>query len=172
MSGARQRWLVRLYPAAWRERYGDELAELLEHEAGARVVLDVVRSAAVEWALEMAGLGVRTMETYRSSVIAMARRPSGYAPLILSGCALLMLAGALAYNLLTGVAVKEDHDEGVLAHLYQIMIGAQILIIPWFALRWGRRDWRAGLTLLAAQVLAIACSMVPLWLIEHSGLAS
>lgn len=164
---ARHHWLVRLYPAAWRERYGEELEDLLASENGPRAIIDVVRAAAVEWALDIAGLGVRRMPTYRSSVIAMAKHPSAYVPVILSVCALLMLAGAFTYNLVTGVVVKEDHDEGVLAHLYQIMIGVQILIIPWFALRWGWRDWRAGATLLALQVLAIAGSMVPLWLIEH-----
>lgn len=107
------------------------------------------------------------MQSYRGSVVAMARQPSAYLPLILSTAALLLLAGAFTFNFLTGAAVKEDHDEGVLAHLYQIMIGVQVLIIPWFALRWGWREWHAGATLLALQVLAITASFVPLWLIEH-----
>ena len=40
------RWLVRLYPAAWRERYGAELEELIEREpASTRVVLDILLGA-------------------------------------------------------------------------------------------------------------------------------
>ncbi len=40
-------WLLRIYPAAWRERYGDELVSLIEDEAGGkrlpgRVVRDVI----------------------------------------------------------------------------------------------------------------------------------
>jgi hypothetical protein len=41
------KWLVRLYPRWWRERYGDEFAALLEDLRGDRsVVLDVVGGAA------------------------------------------------------------------------------------------------------------------------------
>jgi hypothetical protein len=40
------RWLLRLYPRWWRERYGDEFAALLEDLRGDRpVVLDIVKGA-------------------------------------------------------------------------------------------------------------------------------
>jgi hypothetical protein len=168
MSGRKPHWLVRLYPAAWRERYGDELEELLADEGGPRVTFDIVRAAAVEWILDLTGMGVRQMQTYRSSVIAMAKHPSAWGPLALSGGALLLLAGAFTYNLVTGAVVQKDQDEGVLAHLYQIMIGVQVLIIPIFGLRWGWRDWRAGSTLIALQVLGILLTFVPLWIYEHN----
>ena len=44
------RALLRLYPAAWRVRYGDELLALID-ESGLtfRIVLDVVLAAGVEW---------------------------------------------------------------------------------------------------------------------------
>ena len=38
--------LLRLYPREWRERYGDELAAILEERpAGPSLVLDVIRGA-------------------------------------------------------------------------------------------------------------------------------
>jgi hypothetical protein len=41
-------WLVRLFPRAWRERFGDEFAALLDDTPlSAMAVLDVVRLAAV-----------------------------------------------------------------------------------------------------------------------------
>jgi ABC-type arginine transport system permease subunit len=41
------KWLVRLYPRAWRERYGEEFEALLKQQpATPPVVLDVVRAAA------------------------------------------------------------------------------------------------------------------------------
>jgi hypothetical protein len=44
------RTLLRLYPAAWRERYGDEFVALLEKEGtSARVVLDVAVGALDAW---------------------------------------------------------------------------------------------------------------------------
>jgi hypothetical protein len=43
------RLLLRLYPRPWRERYGDELDELLEHEPmTATLMADLVRGAVVE----------------------------------------------------------------------------------------------------------------------------
>jgi hypothetical protein len=44
------RLITRLYPRAWRERYGDELSELID-ETGMtpRVAVDVARGAAREW---------------------------------------------------------------------------------------------------------------------------
>lgn len=44
------RWVLRLYPRAWRERYGDELLALLESEPlNARTVRDVTGAAIGEW---------------------------------------------------------------------------------------------------------------------------
>ena len=161
----RHQWLVRLYPRAWRERYGAELEDLLERERGAHAAFDVLRAAAAEWLFNGSGLGERMMQTYRGSVVAMALPPSGFVPLILSG---LALAELLLYLALFGAGSgKGVHDEGAAAHIYQLLIGLQFLIIPWFALRWGLRDLRAGATLVTTQALAILASFGPLWLIEH-----
>jgi len=44
------RWLLKLYPPAWRERYEDEMAALLdEQKDGRRSAVDLVRGAADAW---------------------------------------------------------------------------------------------------------------------------
>ena len=44
------RWLLKLYPPAWRRRYEDEMAALLEDQrAGRRTVIDLIRGAADAW---------------------------------------------------------------------------------------------------------------------------
>ena len=44
------RWLLRLYPAAWRQRYGEEFLSLLETERhGLRLYVDVVLGAIDAW---------------------------------------------------------------------------------------------------------------------------
>ena|SRR5690242_8924663 len=44
------RWLLRLYPPAWRRRYEDEMAALLqEQRTGSRTALDLLRGAADAW---------------------------------------------------------------------------------------------------------------------------
>lgn len=63
------RWLLRLYPRAWRERYGDEFLALLEaRPMGPRVVGDVLKAVTGEWV----GVGrlhvPQTLVTLRSLV--------------------------------------------------------------------------------------------------------
>lgn len=44
------RWLLKLYPPAWRRRYEEEMAALLEEQrAGTRGVVDLIRGAADAW---------------------------------------------------------------------------------------------------------------------------
>lgn len=39
-------WVLRLYPQAWRERYGDEIVEVLEqHNVSTRTLLDLMLGA-------------------------------------------------------------------------------------------------------------------------------
>jgi hypothetical protein len=46
------RWLLKLYPPAWRRRYETELAALLEEQrAGTRDILDLIRGAGDAWAI-------------------------------------------------------------------------------------------------------------------------
>lgn len=50
--------LLRLYPRAWRERYGDEFLELVGQTGlGPRVLFDVVTAASREWVRALAGGG-------------------------------------------------------------------------------------------------------------------
>lgn len=51
------RLLVRLYPRAWRKRYGEELVELLGDRVRPRDVVDILRGAANEWTVHMTGNG-------------------------------------------------------------------------------------------------------------------
>jgi len=48
--------LIDCYPRAWRERYGEELAELLGERMRPRDVLDVLCGAANEWMVLMTGI--------------------------------------------------------------------------------------------------------------------
>jgi hypothetical protein len=46
------KWLLKIYPPAWRRRYEEEMAALLEeHRAGQRSVLDLLRGAADAWTI-------------------------------------------------------------------------------------------------------------------------
>lgn len=100
--------------------------------------------------------------TYRTNVASLVKKPSAYAPLIMSGIALALLLGALASAFMSGGIERQD-DEGPIAHLYQLLMAGQIFVIAWFALRWGWRDLRAAVAVVALQGLAILITLAPLW---------
>src|SRR5206468_5775878 len=96
MSENRHHWLTRLYPAAWRERYGDEMDELLSGGWGWRDMLDVVRSALVERLRHSSGAGVESMATYPRNVAVLVRKPSAIVHIAISLCALSVVLLAIA----------------------------------------------------------------------------
>ncbi len=62
------RLLLRLYPASWRARYGEELAALLaETGAGPRIWIDLARGGLREWmrALRVGGVTVKLETAWR-----------------------------------------------------------------------------------------------------------
>ena len=77
MSAARtRRWLVQLYPVAWRARYGEELDELIVEASGGgpvpwRMRVDLARSAVREHAHELrtGGVGRSPQERARSGAL-------------------------------------------------------------------------------------------------------
>ena len=70
------RWLLRLYPRAWRERYGNELADLVDETglspAGA---VDVTRGAINEWAV----VARDALDGGQTMTIGPARHPRSWA---------------------------------------------------------------------------------------------
>ncbi len=61
------RLLVRLYPRAWRERYGEEFVELLDTRVRPRDVIDVLCGAASEWGNHMTGSGYWNDQAQRTT---------------------------------------------------------------------------------------------------------
>jgi hypothetical protein len=102
------------------------------------------------------------MHTYRVGVGALLRKPSGYIPIVMSATALALLLGFLGVALMNG-GIQRAQDEGVGAHLYQLLIGLQVFPIGWFVLRWGPPSPLAALGVLALQVAAVAVTFVPIW---------
>jgi len=105
------------------------------------------------------------MTTYLAHLAQLALKPSAVAPLVMSALALALLIGWLT---LVGVpAAPQPHGEGGAARLYQLLIVGQAPILVWFAVRWGLQDLKAGATVLAAQMAAIALSLGPLLVLDR-----
>ena len=81
LAGRLSRFLVACHPRRWRQRYGDELLDVLgQHRAGARTVLDLAFSAAdahlnPAWRMQpsMAGLrrGARAAAPWSAALAAL-----------------------------------------------------------------------------------------------------
>lgn len=82
-------------------------------------------------------------------MIATLKRPSAFLPLAMSFAALAMvLAHAARYG------IVHEADEGTEAHLFQILMAAQVPVMAFFAFRWLPRMPLQSLQVLALQGIA------------------
>jgi hypothetical protein len=125
MNSVLARVLIRLYPRAWRERYGAEFEmHLVEGPGGVRSALDVVWSAAKERMVPALG---GKMEKPVYSFGGVMKNWSAFVPVAMSLTALTLVLVRVA---LAGtgpeVVVNGRPDEGAVAHIWQLLMGAQL----------------------------------------------
>jgi hypothetical protein len=91
----------------------------------------------------------------------MLKQPSGFLPIAMS---LAALATVLLHVARFGV-VREP-DEGAAAHIWQLLMAAQIPIIGFFAVKWLPRAPKQALPVLALQVGAVLAALAPVFLLK------
>jgi hypothetical protein len=100
-----RRWLLRVYPARWRERYGDEIRELLDQTGiGPREVVDVMRGGIAERA-------VAARRLMAQGGMQMVIGPAWRHPTAWAAVAALLIAPSvlvLSWGLLFNIAVPND----------------------------------------------------------------
>jgi hypothetical protein len=96
-----------------------------------------------------------------SEMLALLKRPSAFLPPAMS---LFVLALIVAHIARFG-AVREA-DEGTEAHLFQILMPAQVPIIAFFAIKWLSRGRRQALEVLALQVGAALAVIALVFFLE------
>ncbi len=89
---------------------------------------------------------------------ALLKRPSAFAPIAMSLAALVIV---ITYTLIFGTA--RQPDEGTAAHLWQILMAAQVPVIAYFALRWIPVQPKQGVAVLALQIAAAFAAAFPVW---------
>lgn len=99
-----------------------------------------------------------SMTSYPTDVRTLARRPSGFIPILMSLAALAVVIASLA----TTGPVRQP-DEGPAAHLFQLLVVGQIPVLAFFAAKWARQHPRAVLTILAVQAGVLALALFPVW---------
>lgn len=161
------RALTLLYPKAWRARYGVEFTQLLCDEDGVGVAafLNVLGMAIREHLFPTTH--VAGTSAAHASVLALARRPSAMFPMIMSLAALLLLGSFLLLASRGVIPLRApDGDEGLAAHLWQLLMVGQLPVIAWFALRWFFRRPAQTIVILGVQAILAFASVVPVFVMR------
>jgi uncharacterized membrane protein SirB2 len=88
------------------------------------------------------------------------KQVSAWLPVAMSLVALAVVLGHIA---LSGAA--READEGAAAHIWQLLIAAQLPIVALFAFRWLPRAPRQALSVLAIQGLAALSALLPVYVL-------
>ena len=88
------------------------------------------------------------------------KRPTAYVPVAMSALALAIVLG---HVLIHGAA--READEGTAAHLFQLLMVAQLPIILVFAIRWLPVNRREALSTLAIQAAAALLALLPVFVL-------
>lgn len=89
------------------------------------------------------------------------KSPSAFLPVVMSLIALALVIGHIA---MFGAA--READEGTAAHLWQLLMAAQVPIIAWFAIKWLPRDPGQAVPVLALQAAAMLAALAPVFLLD------
>ena len=87
------------------------------------------------------------------------KKPSAWVPVAMS---LLVLAAMLITIVVSGAPVRQP-DEGTGAHLFQIWLALEALMIAFFALKWLPQRPAQALLVLVIQVAAVLAGCAPVF---------
>ena len=89
------------------------------------------------------------------------KKPSAWVPLAMSLAALAMVLGHVA---MFGAA--READEGTAAHIWQILMAAQLPIAAFFAIKWLPRTPKQALLVLVLQATAALAALAPVFFLN------
>jgi len=90
------------------------------------------------------------------------KEPSAWVPILMSLAALALVVGHVAIY-----GIVHSEDEGAAAHLFQLLLVAQLPVVGYFALKWLPREPVQALVVLGLQALAGLAALAPIWILEY-----
>ncbi len=151
--------VTRLYPRRWRERYGEEFEDfLLDSRGDLKTWVDVMSGAVGEHIHPTQG---GAMNEYRTTFGMVVRQPSALVPL---GMALTALAVVMIHIAVYGAA--READEGATAHIWQLLMVAQLPALALFGIRWLPKAPKQAVGVLGLLVAAILAAAAPVFLLH------
>lgn len=100
------------------------------------------------------------MNEYPNSVLKVSRKPSAYVPMTMSVIALAVVLGNM---LMFGVV--HEADEGIVAHIWQLLMVGQLPVLAYFMIRWLPRAPRQALYVFALQLGVALAALAPVFLL-------
>jgi len=88
------------------------------------------------------------------------KRLSAWLPIAMSLVALTVVLGHIAL-----FGATREADEGAAAHVWQLLMAAQVPIVSFFAFRWLPRRPRQALWVIALQALAALSALAPVYVL-------
>ena len=95
------------------------------------------------------------------SIAEIFRRPSAFLPIVMSLIAVTLVGIHISAH---GTAAQPD--EGSAAHLWQLLMAAQIPIVAFFMIKWASRAPRAALAVFAVQMAAALAALAPVYFLR------
>ncbi len=95
------------------------------------------------------------------SFLIMLKKPSAFLPITMSLAALITVLVFLAI-----FGVVHQTDEGAAAHIWQLLMGLQVPIIVFFAIKWLPRAPRQALYVLAVQAIFVLAALAPVYFLK------
>jgi FtsH-binding integral membrane protein len=93
--------------------------------------------------------------------ISIMKKPSAWLPMAMSLAALAVVLGHVAM-----FGVVREADEGTAAHIWQILMAAQVPIVAFFAIKWLPQTPRQALMVLALQSVAALAALAPVFFLN------
>jgi len=93
-------------------------------------------------------------------VSTLLKQPSAFLPVLMSFAALALVLGVVAV-----FGVVHEADEGTAAHVFQLLMAAQVPIVAFFAVKWLPRSPRQALVVLLLQAVAGLAALAPVFLL-------
>ena len=97
-------------------------------------------------------------------MISILKKPSAWLPIAMSFMALVMLVSYIF--LFTPNGIVREKDEGVAAHLFQLLMGGQLPIIAFFLFKYLASATKQVLSILALQIMAMLLAMAPVFILN------
>jgi hypothetical protein len=94
------------------------------------------------------------------NLLVMVKKPTAFLPLAMSLAAVALVLGHVAV-----FGVDREADEGTAAHIWQLLMAAQVPVIAFFAIKWLPKATKPALQVIVLQAAGIVAALVPVFVL-------